>query len=99
MGRGPAHRRGEAAGKGERRDRPPRGGAEDATERGEGWIVEGRSGGDADEQPDREVSGGMIDVDDQGETERGNERADRHDAMSAMPVDQLFRRAARLAPP
>src|SRR5262245_59999143 len=88
MGRGPARRRGEAPGKGERRDRPPRGSAEDATERGKGWIVEGRSGGDAEQQPDREVSGGMIGVDEQGEAERGNERADRHDAMSAMPVDQ-----------
>src|SRR5262249_60072894 len=76
MGRGPARRRGEAPGKGERRDRPPRGSAEDATERGKGWIVEGRSGGDAEQQPDREVSGGMIGVDEQGQAERGNERAD-----------------------
>src|SRR6516225_6419705 len=60
MGRGPAHRRGEAARKRERRDRPPRGGAEDATERGKGRIVKGRSGGDAEQQPDREISGGMI---------------------------------------
>src|SRR5262249_58589647 len=60
MGRGPAHRRGEAAGKRERRDRPPRGGAEDTTERGKGRIVKGRSGGDAEQQPDREISGGMI---------------------------------------
>src|SRR5262249_61150801 len=65
MGRGPAHRRGEAPGKGERRDRPPRGGAEDATERGKGWIVEGRSGGDTEQQPDREASGGKIDAADQ----------------------------------
>src|SRR5262249_59386837 len=60
MGRGPAHRRGEAAGKRERRDRSPRGGAEDTTERGKGRIVKGRSGGDAEQQPDREISGGRV---------------------------------------
>ena len=87
MGRGPAHRRGETAGKRERRDGLPGGGAEDATERGKGRIVEGRSDGDAEQQPDCEVSDGIIGVDDQGETERGKQRADRHDTMPAVAVD------------
>src|SRR5262249_15320182 len=75
-------------GKGEGWDGGGGGGGEDGGERGKGRIVEGRSGGDAEQQPDREVSGGMIGVDDQGETERGKQRADRHDTMSAVPVDQ-----------
>ena len=89
MGGGPAHRRGEAAGKRQRRDRASCRGAEDAAERGEGGIIERRGDGDAEQHPDREIGDGMIGMDEQdADPSARQERADRHDPMSAVAVDQ-----------
>src|SRR5262249_56696216 len=88
MGHRPADGRGKPAGKREHGDRASRRGAEDAAEGGKGRIVEGGGGGDAEQRPDREIGGGMSGIDEQGEAERGKERPDGHDPMSAVPVDQ-----------
>ncbi len=88
MGHGPAHGRGEAARKRKRGDGASCPGPKDTTERSKGRIVQGCSGRDAEQHPDREISGGMGGIDDQGETKRGEERADGHDPMSTVAVDQ-----------
>jgi len=54
-GGGPARGRGEPADEGEHRDRPPRGRAENAAERGEGGVIERGRHGDADHDPGGEI--------------------------------------------
>src|SRR5690242_9777252 len=88
MGYRPTDGRGKPAGKRQYGDRASRRKAEDAAERGKGRVVEGGGSGNAEQRPDREISGGMRGIDEERETERGKERADGHDPMPAVPVDQ-----------
>ena len=87
IGRRPAHGRGEAAGQRERRDRRARAGAEDTAERGEGRIVERRRDGGAEQHPDAEIGDGMFGIHQADQTERGQQRADRHHPMAAIAID------------
>ena len=88
MGRRPAHRRGEAARERQRGDRPACRRAENAPERREGRIVERGRDRDAEQHPDREIGRGMLGIDERDKSERAEERAERHDAMAAVAVDQ-----------
>ena len=88
MGGRPAHGRSESPGQRERGDRASCPKTEDAAERGKGRIVEGRGRCNPEQHPDGEISSGMLDIDEQGKTERAEERSDRHDPMSAVAVDQ-----------
>ena len=88
VGGGPAHRRGEAAGKREHRDRLARLGAEDAPERRERRIVErGRHGG-AEQHPHGEIGDRVARDGEPDESGCAGERAERHHAVAAVAIDQ-----------
>ncbi len=88
MRRRPAHRRGKAAGQRERGDRPPRRGAENAAERGEGGIVEVCRHRNAEHHPHANISGRACRMHDEEEAERADQRACGHGDVAAEAVDR-----------
>ena len=79
----PAHRRGEAARKRQRGDRMARARAEDASQRGEGRIIEGGRHGGPEHHPHREVGERVIGMDQRDEAAGTDQRSERHHAVAA----------------
>src|ERR1700730_7330097 len=88
MGGRPAHRGGKTAGERERGDGTPCLRAEDSPQRGERGIVERRGDRGPKEHPCPDIGRWVLRMDERDKPERCEKRAERHHAMTAVPINE-----------